>query len=79
MDHIRVVLVDLPPRVHGATTCCFGDDGIEYYIMFLNSRLSAEMQKETYNHELQHIYNRDFDNMFFIGIDGLEKLRHAVK
>lgn len=78
MEHIKVVLVDLPSRIHGATTYFLSDDGMEHYIMFLNSRLSAEMQKEAYDHEIQHINNKDFDKMQFISIDYLEKMRHVI-
>lgn len=32
------------------------------YTVFLNGKLSAEMQREAYEHELDHIKHHDFDS-----------------
>ena len=46
-DCIRVVLIDMPPAIHGFTV----SDGFGFYTVVLNPRLSVEMQRKTYYHE----------------------------
>lgn len=41
------------------STVVSNDDGS--YTIFINSRLSYEMQQEVYKHEINHILNGDFD------------------
>lgn len=59
LDFARVVLEELPVKVHGFSV----DDGFGYYTIILNSRLSYEMQKEAYDHELAHILEGDLSKM----------------
>ena len=59
MDYIRVVLKDLPVTVRGFTV----SDDFDFYTIYINSRLSNQMQIETYEHELSHINNGDFIRM----------------
>lgn len=81
-DCIRVVLIDMPPAIHGFTV----SDGFGFYTVVLNPRLSAEMQRMAYNHEISHIKNGDFDRMQDanrdmmddMSIDQLEKIRHEL-
>lgn len=56
MDRIFTRLVDLPLTIRGYTS--LDSDG--NYNIYLNSRLSAEQQRKTYNHELTHIKRNDF-------------------
>lgn len=80
LDYVRVVLVDMPTTIHGYTVC----DSSDFYTVALNSRLSSEMQKYAYDHELSHIINGDFSRMQDanrdlqeeISADELEKIRH---
>lgn len=62
MEYIRVELRDLPCTIRGFTVYCF-DEGQIWYTIFINSHMSAEMQCNTYDHELSHIDNGDFDLM----------------
>lgn len=58
MDEYRVRLVDLPPRVGGMVS--MDDDG--FYNIYLNARLSREMQRAALRHELEHIADDDLYN-----------------
>lgn len=79
-DYIRVVLKDLPVTVRGFTY----DDGFGYYTIFINARLSNQMQLDTYEHELSHINNGDFmimrdvnrDTAYDTDVNKLEINRH---
>lgn len=75
MDYIRVVLQDLPVTIRAFTVYYFDEDGMVYYTIFINSRLSETMQCAAYDHEIQHINNNDFDSM--LPADKLEVMRHA--
>lgn len=75
MEYIRIHLIDLPPRIHGLTVYKF-DDGDAFFTVFLNSRLSDEMIRAAYDHEIEHINAGDFDSMH--PVDELEGIRHAV-
>lgn len=65
---IRTVLYNLPPRISGFTVRKDGD-----FTIFLNARHCWEDQKETYDHELEHIENGDFDSA--LSADAIEMLR----
>lgn len=52
------VLVDLPTSVRGF---CYHDEEGEEYII-LNARLTREANRETYDHERQHILRGDMFN-----------------
>ena len=51
MPEIPVVLKDLPVHIRGFV--CLGSDYNP--IIVINSRLSAEQQRKTYKHEVEHI------------------------
>ena len=56
-DNCRYVyLPGLPPKVRGFV---MEDDG--YYTVVLNPTLSAEANRKTKAHEVQHILRNDFD------------------
>lgn len=79
-EHIRVVLKDLPVTIRGFAS----DDGFGYYTIIINSRLSNQMQIDTYEHELSHIANGDFllmrdanrDTAYDADVNTLEINRH---
>ena len=71
MEHISVFLIDLPPLVRGFTVINNDDS----YSIFINARLSHEMQHAAYDHEIAHIDNHDFDKIY--KVDELELLRHT--
>lgn len=56
MDDVRVFKIDMPMSVKGYTVK--KDD---FYTIIINSNLNEAAQTETYNHELDHIKNGDFD------------------
>ena len=72
----------MPPAIHGFTV----SDGFGFYTVVLNPRLSVEMQRKTYYHEISHIQNGDFDRMpdanrdmmDDMSLDQLEKIRHDL-
>ena len=57
-DDIPVVLMDLPPRVHGFV--CLGSDYTPCIV--INSRLTVEQQKKTFLHEMEHIRTGQIDD-----------------
>ena len=75
MERIRVLIIDLPPRVSGLTAYYYDEDGQVYCTIIINARLSAERQCTAYDHEIKHIDNGDFDKM--IPVEELEIMRHA--
>lgn len=58
IDKPRVIVVDLPPAIHGCTW--HDDDG--NCVICLNARDCLERQKSAYMHELTHIVRGDLDN-----------------
>lgn len=54
-NYAKVILLDLPCAVHGFVV----SDGFDFYTIVLNSRLSYEMQRQAYMHEVSHIENGD--------------------
>ena len=72
MEYIGVYLIDLPTAIKGFTVRNSDDS----YTIIINAGLSDAMQRDTYDHEIEHINNHDFDNIY--DINYLENLRHAV-
>lgn len=72
MDYIGVYLVDLPHTVRGNTRK--NKDGS--YTILINARMSSEMQIATYDHEIAHINNGDYDHQ--IDVNEIEHTRHAI-
>jgi len=72
MDYISLFFVDLPPKANGLTVK--NDDG--GYTILINAKLSIEGQRAAYDHEIQHINNQDFDEMYDVNI--LEHVRHQL-
>lgn len=63
MDNIRTIMSDLPLTIGGFTVVT--DD---YFTIVLNQNLSFERNMQTYNHELKHIYNGDFEKKTSVGL-----------
>jgi hypothetical protein len=72
MEYIGVYLVDLPTAIRGFTVRNADDS----YSIIINAGMSDVMQRDTYDHEIEHINNHDFDSIYDIGY--LESIRHAV-
>ena len=71
-ETVRIHMIDLPVSIHGFTVMT----DIDEYDMYINTRLSAEMQIQTYDHEIEHINNCDFDMMY--DINELEAMMDAI-
>lgn len=63
MDNIRTILADLPYSIKGYTI--YKDD---YYTIVLNSKLSYEQNRESYEHEVDHINKKDFTSILPVGM-----------
>ena len=72
IERIRVFLVDLPHDIKGFCTKNTDDS----YTMLINARLNSETQTATYDHEIAHIENGDYDTSINVG--SIESIRHAV-
>ena len=68
-EDIRVYQAEMPARVKGFTTF---KDG--YYTIMINSILERKQQLKIYEHELNHIKNRDFEKD--IPVDVIEYEAH---
>lgn len=73
-DYINVVLIDFNNTTVPATSTVNDDGG---YTIFINSRMSADKQKDSYIHELQHILKMDFEAKH-TNVDMLEACRHMA-
>lgn len=72
MEYIGVFLVDLPTGVR-ALTVKNSDDS---FTILINAGLSAEAQCRAYDHEMDHINNHDYDQMYDVG--DIERIRHTA-
>lgn len=72
MEHIRVMLIDLPHSVKGFTVRI----DVDCYDIYINARMGSNIQRDTYDHEIEHINNHDFDKMY--SVDELEMLRQGA-
>lgn len=57
MDNVRTIYCDLPASIGGFTVATSDD----YFTIVINQNLSYYKNLETYQHELKHIKNGDFD------------------
>lgn len=57
-DEIPVILKDLPSRIRGFV--CLGSDYNPCIV--INSRMSVEQQRRTYEHERNHILSGQIDD-----------------
>lgn len=73
MEYISVFIVDWLPAVVAGLSVKNPDDS---YTILLNVRLNAEKQYQAYQHEMQHINDKDFDYIF--NVNELEDMRHAI-
>lgn len=61
--------IDLPPAIKGMTV----KDSLDFYNIYINSRLSAEEQKKAIQHEMCHIARGDFYN-FNAPLEQIERM-----
>ena len=66
MEHIQVILLDLPVTVPGLTVMN-GDDS---YTIFINARLSDHMQHKAYDCQVSYINDHNYDKMYDVSILG---------
>lgn len=74
MKEHRTIYMKMPVAVKGFVVKMF-DDGEDYETVVLNPCYNWEQQKETYEHEVEHIEARDLE--VFGDADAVEFLRHA--
>lgn len=72
MNNVSVRLMDLPHTIRGCVVRNY--DGDEFYTILINSRMSADMQKQAYIHEMEHIECDDFSCN--LTADKIESIRH---
>ncbi len=65
VENYITIFANLPYKVSGFIMYDSADD---YYTIVLNSRLSYEENRKTFEHELQHIINNDFSKCHNVGI-----------
>jgi len=70
MDY-QVIMYDLPTSIKALTTN--NPDGSN--TIFINAKLNYEQQQKSFEHELDHINNHDFDKM--INVDEIEYNAHV--
>lgn len=70
MEIIQVFLVDMPAKIEGLTIKNSDDS----YTVFINAGLSSIAQCRAYDHELEHINNHDWDNIYDAG--EIERIRN---
>ena len=81
-NYTNVILLSMPCTIHGFVV----SDGFDFFTIVLNSRLSYEMQRQAYMHEVAHIENGDVTRMQDVnsdlledcGADVIEALRHKL-
>lgn len=69
--YINVVLLDKSCGVPGSV--CLNED--DSYTVFIDAGLSAEKQKEVFEHEIRHITRNDFDKT---NVQEIEVVAHNV-
>lgn len=65
VENYITIFANLPYKVKGFIMYDSADD---YYTIVLNSRSSYEQNKQTFEHEIQHILNNDFTNYRNVGM-----------
>ena len=70
-DNFRTVYRDLPYKCRGFIIYCSEDD---YYTVVLNSRMSYQIIKNTFMHELEHIKQNDIFSL--MNANDIELQRH---
>ena len=69
---VNTILIDMPTRVKGQTVK--NEDGT--YSVFLNARMASNQIKKTYQHEINHIENGDFEEE---QVQRIEMYAHKIK
>ena len=72
MEIIQVFIVDMPTAIRGLTVR--NEDGS--YTILINAGLSHEEQCKVYDHEIEHINNHDYDQMY--DASKIEWMRHSA-
>lgn len=68
-EAVHVVMMDLPPSVHGFSR----HNADDTYTIVLNDSLCREGQRQAYLHEIEHIKNGDFQEA---AVGEIELIRH---
>lgn len=65
VNNYKTIFLNLPWKVSGFIMYDSVDD---YYTIVLNSRSTYEQNKKTFEHEIQHILNKDFVHCRDVGM-----------
>lgn len=65
LDNYITIFENLPNKVKGFIMYDSKDD---YYTIVLNSRSNYEQNRKTFEHEIQHILNKDFTKYRNVGM-----------
>lgn len=65
IENYTTIFLDLPYAIKGFLLYDAADD---YYTIVINSRMSYEKNKETFEHEIEHIKNGDFHKYRNVGM-----------
>ena len=57
MNDVTIIFIDLPTTVRSFVK----SNSDQSYTVVINSKLSAEMQRNAYRHELEHIESGDYE------------------
>lgn len=57
-------LVDFPLKVKAITVL----RGVDYYDIYVNAGISYEMQQKTFDHEIEHVKNKDYDHFYDVNV-----------
>lgn len=71
MDDINVQILDLPTYIKGHVNTNSDDS----YTIFINAKLSTEMQQQVFFHEMDHIKNNDFQKT---DVQAIEAVAHGI-
>lgn len=67
---IFTYMVAMPSKIKAITVL----SGLDEYTVYINAALSAEAQQEAFQHELEHIRNKDYDHFYDVNV--LEHFRN---
>lgn len=71
-DIMRIIYVDMPTTLKAYTMY----DGLGFYTVYINSRLSVEQNVKSFIHEVFHIKNGDYELTNDVQI--IENVSHCI-
>lgn len=72
MENIKTVFIDMPTTIKAYTI--LKDD---FYTIVINAKISSDMQRMAFYHELYHIKNKDLESDMPVGM--IEIFAHKIE